>query len=82
MSSMNRFQVSGLRLLTAVMAALLLLPLLHGCGNRSRIHQDLLHAEAIMEEQPDSAYAILSAMQPDSSDSEEDHALHALLHIC
>lgn len=76
---MNRFQVSGLRLLTAVMAALLLLPLLHGCGNRSRIHQDLLHAEAIMEEQPDSAYAILSAMQPDSSDSEEDHALHALL---
>ncbi|MDE7496135.1 MAG: hypothetical protein K2M67_04730 [Muribaculaceae bacterium] len=65
-----------LRLLLACAALLILL--LSGCG-RSATRRTLLHAESIMEEHPDSAYALLSALRVDSAAPEEDRALHALL---
>ena len=65
-----------LRLLLACAALLILL--LSGCG-RSATRRTLLHAESIMEEHPDSAYALLSALSVDSAAPEEDRALHALL---
>ena len=65
-----------LRLLLACAALLILL--LSGCG-RSATRRTLLHAESIMEEHPDSAYALLSALSVDSAAPEEDRALFALL---
>ena len=65
-----------LRLLLACAALLILL--LSGCG-RSATRRTLLHAESIMEEHPDSAYALLSALRVDSAAPEEDRALFALL---
>ena len=66
----------ALRSLLACAALLTLL--LCGCG-QSATHRTLLHAESIMENHPDSAYALLSALRVDSAAPEEDRALHALL---
>ena len=66
----------ALRSLLACAAIISLL--LCGCGH-SATRRTLLHAESIMEDHPDSAYALLSALRMDSTAPEEDRALHALL---
>ena len=66
----------ALRSLLACAAIITLL--LCGCG-RSATRRTLLHAESIMEDHPDSAYTILSALRMESTAPEEDRALHALL---
>ena len=76
MTYLTSRHLASKRLLLACAALLVLL--LSGCG-RSATRRTLLHAEAIMEEHPDSAYALLSALRVDSAAPEEDRALFALL---
>ena len=67
---------NGLRLLPALIALLICL----GCScNRSSLHRSLLDAESLIEENADSAYAILSDLKVDSTTPEEDRALYSLL---
>ncbi len=58
---------------------LLIIPLIISCSRHSAVSDTLAHAEAIMEEHPDSALAILEAIPDSTLTSRGDRALHALL---
>ncbi len=60
-------------------AAVSLLMLSAACGRSSQLRDTLQRAENLMEEHPDSAYALLAPLRVDTNDTPEDQALHALL---
>ncbi|MDE7496852.1 MAG: hypothetical protein K2M67_08400 [Muribaculaceae bacterium] len=67
---------NGLRLLPALIALLICIGA--GCSH-SNLHTALLEAESVIEDDADSAYAILSDLKIDSTTPEEDRALYSLL---
>ncbi len=62
-----------------ILPVLLLLMVAAACSRHSAVSDTLTHAEAIMEEHPDSALAILEAIPDSTLTTNADRALHALL---
>ena len=62
-----------------ILPVLLLLMVAAACSRHSAVSDTLTHAEAIMEEHPDSALAILEAIPDSTLTTKADRALHALL---
>ena len=59
---------------------LLTLLLLAGCNDPKHVTDTLTRAEALMNERPDSAWAVLNTLSPDEMGQNRTRALYALLH--
>ena len=59
---------------------LLLLLLLAGCNDSKPLADALHRAEALMNEYPDSAWAVLNTIFPDEMEKKRNQALYALLY--
>ncbi len=69
---------TGMRKVIFLISILIaLLPI--GCGRRYGIAETLRVAESVMEDRPDSAYALLQTIDGESVKRRKDKALHALL---
>ena len=51
-----------------------------GCNDPKHITEPLHRAEALMNEDPDSAWAVLNAISPDEMGQNRNRALYALLY--
>ena len=60
-------------------ATLALVTMVTGCGGAHRYDSRLTAADALMHDNPDSAMAIIGAVNPQSLNSQADRAFHALL---
>ena len=65
---------------TSIIFLLLGLLLLMGCNDPKHITESLHRAEALMNENPDSAWTVLNTVSPDEMGQNRTRALYALLY--